>query len=151
MVPIRKVLVPLVVAVSPLLAFLPSGSGWSARSEPLWDRVAASEAIVLARVTRIKPDCSEMPDGTDRVARLEVVEIWKGSPPLRLEVPFNVYLAWPPAPRYRVGELVVAFLRHDQGVWTTVGMVDGAVSPPPGQLVDLRARVRRVVLMQRDA
>jgi hypothetical protein len=147
---IRKILVPLILAIFPLLAFLPAGSKWSARTEPLWNRVGASEAIVLARVTEVASDCSEMPEGTDRVARLEVVEVWKGSPPARLEVPFNDYLAWPPAPDYRAGDLVVAFLRWQEGVWTTVGMVDGTVQPTPGQLADLRARVRRVVLMQGD-
>ena len=148
---IRKALVLAVVAVFPLLAFLPAGSGWGARNEPLWHRVGASEAIVLARVMEVAPDSSGMPEGTDRVARLDVIEVWKGSPPLRLEVPFNDYRPWPPAPAYRSGEVVVAFLRRDGGVWTTVGMVDGTVQPTGRQLADLRARVRRVVLMQRDA
>jgi hypothetical protein len=148
---IRKALVPLILAVFPLLAFLPAGSGWSARAEPLWNRVGASEAIVLARVAEVLSDSSGMPEGTDRVARLEVVEVWKGAPPTRLEVPFNDYLPWPPAPHYSPGELIVAFLRRDHGIWTTVGMVDGTVHPRHGQLADLRARVRRVVLMQHDA
>ncbi|MGH9868100.1 MAG: hypothetical protein ACREAA_08055 [Candidatus Polarisedimenticolia bacterium] len=146
-----RVLIALLLAALPLLAFLPSGMRWRAAGEPLWDQVRASELVVLADVIEVSDDCSNMPEGTDRVAHLRVLEAWKGQAPGLLQVPFNDYLLWPPPPRYRPGETVVAFLRRDGRSWTTVGMGAGALEPTPSAISELRARVRRLVAMQAEA
>ena len=146
-----RVLIVLLLAALPLLAFLPSGRPWRAAGEPLWDQVLSSDLVVLAQVTKVTNDCSRMPEGTDRVAHLRVIEIWKGRWPGILEVPFNDYLPWPPPPRYREGETVIAFLRRDGESWTTVGMGSGALEPGRDAVTELRTRVLRLVAMQAEA
>ncbi|HZI93560.1 MAG TPA: hypothetical protein VFE84_04920, partial [Patescibacteria group bacterium] len=125
--------------------------------EPLHDLVGPAELIVLADVVHVVEAPAvwpqgrpRMPPGTDLVAQLAVRETYKGRPLARVEVAFNDHQKWPEPPRYVAGDTVIAFLRRDGEVWTTVGMADGAITVTAQQVEHVREAVVQALEMQQQ-
>jgi hypothetical protein len=113
---------------------------------PLWELLQKSDLVLLAKVVEVDP-IAEQEDGTRRwdsaIARLQVVEVWKGEPTDRVEVPYPANLLCPAPPRYEKGETVLAFLaRSEEGTWATVGLSYGTLYPQTEEVEDYRAAIR---------
>jgi len=125
---------------------------------PSRELVDMADLVVLADVTSVSTALAgeagdgSMPAGSDRVARLQVRETWKGPRLAALDVPFNDFLRFPAPPAYVAGARVVAFLRRDGVEWSTVGMSAGVIAVgESGELEGLRVQVARAVALERKA
>ena len=121
----------------------------------LWDLVERSELIVLADVERVAP-LPALPDGgrawNSSVARLRLVETWKGRADAVVEVDYPANMICPAPPVYDPGHRVLAFLAPEEGRWDTVGLSYGTRYPEGAADVDaLRAAVQEALVLQDPA
>lgn len=130
----------------------------------LWELIQRSELIVLARTDEVtRPEVEAPADGEEvpglraHVARLGVVEVWKGAAPAEIHVEFYGDFICPAPAHYEEGAMVLAFLRRpyeeerlddasrewpdDDAAWQTVGLSYGTLYPEPGEIPVLRDRV----------
>jgi hypothetical protein len=151
----RRAFALIVTASISALVFLALARNYSETSGPLWNLAESADLIVLADVIEVSPDraasgasCTRMPEGTDRVAHLWVLETWKGEPATLVDVPFNEFLKWPAPPSYTAGDVVVAFLKRTGREWTTVGMSSGVRRLRVDEIAAMRSRIRETVARQ---
>lgn len=139
----------------------------------LWELVQQSDLIVLARTDEVTRPATEAPAEGERtpvlrphVARLGVVEVWKGAAPAEIRVEFWGDFICPAPARYEEGAMVLAFLQRpdreegtggasppgpdDGGAWQTVGLSYGTLYPEPGEIPVFRERVDEAVELQAD-
>ena len=143
-------------AVSALILFSVS-TACHGKAEPLRALVGPAELIVLADVGHVAESPAagpqgrpRMPPGTDLIAHLIVRETFKGEPLATVDVAFNDHEKWPAPPRYVAGDTVMAFLRRNGQLWTTVGMADGAIVVTEHQLQDVREALVQALELQRQ-
>ncbi|SET50895.1 hypothetical protein SAMN05443572_102524 [Myxococcus fulvus] len=103
----------------------------------LWELTRDAELVVWAEVEAVTIrtfedyDEYELSGLEEGVARLRVLEVWKGTayPDERVEVAYEPSIYCPAPPRYEQGLLVVAFLSRSLGMWSTVGLSYGTRYP----------------------
>jgi len=111
----------------------------------LWQLVEEAHLIVVAHVD----------DVSENVARLRVLETWKGASAAVVEVEFMVFICPAPA-RYERGEVVLAFLergprgRVQAGRYSTLHMSYGTLYPRATDRAVFRARVAEALDAQSD-
>src|SRR5262245_18159092 len=104
---------PIITALLFSLAISPPAYADAISPQSLWELTQNARLIVLAEVERVGQADPRNPDfgyGGD-VARLRVLEVWKGTKPELLEVTFRKNLICPKPSRYEPGRRVVAFLK----------------------------------------
>jgi len=122
----------------------------------LWELVEHSELIVLADVEAVVPAPPSRP-GEERswdshVARLRVLETWKGRAGETLEVPFPQTMICPAPPVYDVGHRVLAFLAWHHGRLSTVALSYGTRYPETAADEDaFRTAVKEAIVLQTNA
>ncbi|MCP3061958.1 hypothetical protein LXT21_24550 [Myxococcus sp. K38C18041901] len=103
----------------------------------LWELTLEAELIVWAEVEAVTTrtfedyDAYKLSGFEEGVARLRVLEVWKGTahPDERVEVAYSPSMNCPAPPRYVQGLPVVAFLTRWNGTWSTVGLSYGTRYP----------------------
>lgn len=153
------------VAASPLAAFpIPPRTLWSLAEE--------ADLIVVAKVISVSRPETPTGDFDSDLARLQVLETWKGRARATLDVPFTSAMICPAPPRYVPGETVLAFLTDGdawvdthlgdgdlipeertgferfRGKWITVSLSYGSLYPDPTELPVFRQRTREAVALQ---
>jgi hypothetical protein len=120
---------------------------------PLWDLVEQADLIVVAVVEEVVLAPPMQPEAEPRwdadVARLSVLEVWKGDAPEVVEVGFTAALICPAPPRYEVGRTVTAFLHRAEGAWQTVGLSYGSLYFAPSELAGVHDLVQEALVLQR--
>jgi hypothetical protein len=112
----------------------------------LWSLVERADLVVLAQTQSIERLRVDRRDLYRWVARLEVLETWKGSAPEEVRVAFPTFIC-PAPPRYVEGELVLAFLRTSEtkyqtlADYRTVGLSYGSLYPQLDEIEVWRAAV----------
>ena len=151
----RLVIAAIALATSTLNTF-----AYPISPAPLWELTKRSQLVVLADVIAItKPgmaDSEEKPDRKkpvdnifrDATARLRIRETWKGNPVAALDVRFPDTLICPAPPRYVEGEVVIAFLFQNEGVWETTSLSYGTIYPRRDDVADFRRLVLEAVTLQ---
>jgi hypothetical protein len=124
--------------------------GYPITPEPLWSLTSEADLILLAEVTEIDALSGEEDDWGTALARLKVLETWKGARLARVEVAYPAGLVCPAPPQYLQGEKVVAFLSRYEKQWHTVALSYGTLYPQGPELEDLRTMVGRAVSIQRS-
>jgi hypothetical protein len=113
---VREVLMPrfaprLTVALAGLLLAPAIALAYPIPPVTLWELAEQADLIVVARVATVEEAHQEEAEPFDRdVARLQVLEVWKGSAGADVSVTFTRGLICPAPPRYVPGETVLAFL-----------------------------------------
>ncbi|MEW5737739.1 MAG: hypothetical protein AB1938_02375 [Myxococcota bacterium] len=107
-------------------------AGWAYPIAPqtLWDLTQQAELVVLAHVEAVEQ--WESVDGdrnSSHVARLRILETWKGLAAKGVAVRFNPNVICPAPASYVEGRRVVAFLSRDGKGWFTVGRSYGTRYP----------------------
>lgn len=99
--------------------------------QTLWDLTAASELIVLARVAVPRTHVQAKGDeGFDHdLARLDVLEVWKGKPEKEVSVAYVAGMICPAPPQFLKDQRVVAFLSQYKGQWMVSGLSYGTRYP----------------------
>jgi hypothetical protein len=95
----------------------------------LWELVERSQLIVLAEVEKVSPLDHSDRDWNSAVARLRVIETWKGQRLETVEVPYPANVICPAPPVFDPGHRVVAFLVKEKDGWSTVGLSYGTRYP----------------------
>jgi len=133
----------------------------------LWDLAAEAERVVLARVAEVSHRSGE-DDFASSVARLHVLETWKGAATPSVAVAFMEGFVCPAPDRYVEGETVLAFLESGEtraraisddgqrrtlagrwsGQWFTVGLSYGTLYPDPEAVPTLRQLVAEALQLQ---
>jgi hypothetical protein len=98
--------------LAPVLFAAPLADAYPIAPVTLWQLTEQAELVVLARVVAVE---SPQQDHDERdfesdIARLQVLEVWKGSTGGDVAVSFARGLICPAPPRYVPGETVLAFL-----------------------------------------
>lgn len=103
--------------------------------QTLWNLTRAAELVVLAQVEAVEAGKKSEENSWDsgHVARLRILETWKGLPAKSVEVRFNPYVICPAPPSYVEGRRVVAFLLRNGEGWATVGRSYGTRYPVGAQ------------------
>ena len=120
----RKTLLLAVVALAP-----PFADAYPISPVTLWELVERSEIIVLAEVKSVSSLETKTTDWNSAVAKLQVLETWKGRATGTLEVPYPANLICPAPPVYDPGHQVIAFLVREKGMLSTVGLSYGTRYP----------------------
>ena len=141
------------LAVASFLA-APPAAAYPIPPVPLWDLVRDADLIVVAKVVEIveaPPRGDGEPYEFDPdLARLRVLETWKGPRRGAVEVKFSLGLICPAPPQFVAGETVTAFLeRHAEGGWHVGALSYGTLYFPPERLDEVRALVARALVLQR--
>lgn len=102
----------LLVALGLVLLATPLAQAYPIPPVTLWELAERADLIVVARVAAVEAVGHEGDDGhLDRdTARLQVLELWKGSVGGEVAVSFTQGLICPAPDRYVAGETVLAFL-----------------------------------------
>jgi hypothetical protein len=126
------------VALLLSLALISRAHAYPIEPRTLWELTKESELIVLAEVEAVEEYVSQGADSSRRgdVARLRIIEVWKGTKPERLEVRFRRGMVCPAPPRYEPGRRVVAFLKRYEDTWRTTGLSYGTHYPPDDGAVE---------------
>lgn len=128
---------PWVLLLAAALFLVPPAGAYPIPPATLWELSHRSERIVYAEVVR---------HPSDDVARLRVLETWRGSPTKELDVHYEPGLVCPAPPVYADGKRVVAFLAQWEGHWRTVALSYGTRYPADArELEDLRMVVADAV------
>ena len=163
---------PLLLVGAVLLA-APSVGAYPIPPVTLWQLTAEADLIVVARVDAVEslPDSEERDAFEGDVARLHVLEVWRGSIDSEVSVTFGKNVICPAPPRYIPGETVLAFLesgasrlaslekdtpaddvRELTAQWTnrwfTVGLSYGTLYPEAGDRPFLRDLVEDALALQ---
>lgn len=117
---------------------------------PLWELLEKAELVVLARVDAVEDLPERDEEWNTQLARLSVVETFKGSPAKQLEVPFPGNMICPAPPDYVPGQKVLTFLALSQedGTLYTVGLSYGTLYPKEEDLKDFRSAITSAVRIQ---
>ena len=127
--------------------------GYPIPPQTLWELTENANLIVVAKVetvVNLDREDPEVDSWADARTQLAVREVWKGAETETVEVAFGPHLVCPAPPRYVEGKTVLAFLRRDNGVWTTVGLSYGTLYPDADELDDFREVVKSALTLQRD-
>lgn len=141
------------LAVASFLA-APPAAAYPIPPVSLWDLVRDADLIVVAELEEVV-QAPPQPEGEEHewdrdVARLRVLESWKGPQLAAVEVNFTLGLVCPAPPRFVAGETVTAFLeRREEGGWSVEALSYGTLYFPPEQLGEVRALVARALALQR--
>lgn len=101
----------LLAVLGPVLFAAPLAHAYPISPVTLWELTEQAELVVLARVVAIEsPQDRGERDFESDIARLEVLEVWKGSTGGDVAVTFSRGMICPAPPRYLPGETVLAFL-----------------------------------------
>jgi hypothetical protein len=139
----------------------------------LWELTEQAELVVLARVTAVESPRREKGARSldSDTARLQIVEVWKGSASGEVSVAFTRGMICPAPPRYVVGETVLAFLEPGTNFlaslgedvpaeevrkltdrfkdrWLTVGLSYGTLYPEADDRPFLRDLVEEALVLQ---
>jgi hypothetical protein len=95
----------------------------------LWELVERSQLIVLAEVEKVSPMERAGDDWNSAVARLRVIETWKGQRLETVEVPYPANMICPAPPVFDPGHRVIAFLVKGKDGYSTVGLSYGTRYP----------------------
>lgn len=118
----RRLVVSAAATWLAVLLMVPAAGAYPISPVPLFDLVNSSELVVMAEVVEIREEerlTEPTPEYSnallahldqDAVARLRVVETWKGEPMAAVDVLFPRSLICPAPPRYVEGKVVIAFL-----------------------------------------
>lgn len=147
---IRSIITALLLS----LAISPPAHADQIEPQTLWELTQGASLIVLAEVERVGQADPRNPDysyGGD-VARLRVLEVWKGTKPELLEVTFRKNLICPTPSRYEPGRRVVAFLKPLTRSWLTIGYSYGTRYPRDDSAVQAyRVAVRMALEAQESS
>lgn len=144
------------------------GSAYPIAPRSLWDLAFESERVVVARVEGVSHRVAGDDHFETSVARLRVLETWKGTSMPAVEVTFTEGLICPAPDRYIEGETVLAFLESGQarlsrmadsksrqeladkwsGRWFTVALSYGTLYPEPEELPVFRQLVAEALKLQ---
>lgn len=130
---------------------LPAAASAARPTEPptLWDFAREAELIVYADIRSVQPlPEPEESTGNDAIARLIVLEAWKGEDPAIVDVPHRTWTGCSTPPRYVEGRFVVAFLGRNGAAWTTLKLAYDTLFPRAEDLSALRASVREAARLQ---
>jgi hypothetical protein len=120
----RKTLLLAVVALAP-----PFADAYPISPVTLWELVERSEIIVLAEVESVSSLEQKTNEWNSAVAKLQVLETWKGRASGTLEVPYPANMICPAPPVYDPGHQVIAFLVREKGILSTTGLSYGTRYP----------------------
>ncbi|OJH35794.1 hypothetical protein [Cystobacter ferrugineus] len=131
----------LLALVSSCLVSLSPAHAFPIAPETLWGLARSAELVVLAEVTSREPapepKREQTSDGLasgvslpEEIARLRVLEVWKGPKLDEVAVRFEAEVLCPAPPSYTPGQRVIAFLMQDQGEWYTAGLSYGTRHAP---------------------
>jgi hypothetical protein len=145
----------LTVLVLSCLVALPPAHAYPIQPQTLWSLTRRAQLVVLAEVTtlgtapRLKQDSPEdmgIRSFPEALARLRVLEVWKGPKLEQVEVRFDADVLCPAPPRYTQGQRVIAFLVEDKGQWYTAGLAYGTRHAPDASAEEAyRTAVREAV------
>jgi hypothetical protein len=127
--------------------------------ESLWTLTRRARLVVLAEVTSIgtaprlpregSEDTGFLPFPQEELARLRVLEVWKGPKLDEVAVRFSPDVICPAPPSYTEGARVIAFLVEEEGQWYTEGLSYGTRPAPNASAVEAyRTAVREAVSAQ---
>ncbi len=102
------------LAPGPVLLVAPLAQASPIPPVALWQLAQEAELIVVARVAAVELDVYGDSDVAPDVARLEVLEVWKGSPSGEIPVTFRKSAVCPAPARYVPGETVLTFLARGE-------------------------------------
>lgn len=106
-----SLLLPFLAAA--LLA-VPPAAGYPISAVPLWDLTTTATTIVVAKVRAVEMAPEQDGRHDSHIARLDVIETWKGDDVPSLDVPFPGNLICPAPPMYAEGDVAVAFLEPEE-------------------------------------
>jgi hypothetical protein len=133
----------------------------------LWDLTREAELILVAKVqgthagrVEIETFKQALPfvtqgnpgaEASEEFARLEVLEVWKGSAGHLVDVETHSGMVCPAPGRFIVGERVLVFLSGDEaGRWQVAGLSYGTLYPADDELAAYREQVARALALPRE-
>lgn len=140
------------------LVSLAPAHAYPLQPQTLWGLTRRARLVVLAEVTaigtapRVKQAPGEdmgTPSFPEALARLRVLEVWKGPKLDQVEVRFQDGVLCPSPPAYARGQRVIAFLVEEEGQWSTVGLSYGTRRAAGASAVEAyRTAVREALAAQ---